>query len=138
MLTLLGGPRVFSRKIRDAGDLQHALREGFPYAAFEACLETLEWKSSDLAELLGVATRTLARRKSSRQLSPTESDRLYRIAYIARMATDVFGTLEKARAWLHAENQALGGNTPISFLDTEVGERQVEDLLNRINYGVLS
>ena len=63
---------------------------------------------------------------------------MYRIAYIARMATDVFGTLEKARAWLHAENQALGGNTPISFLDTEVGERQVEDLLNRINYGVLS
>ena len=138
VVALLGGPKVFSRNIRDAGDLQNALRRGFPYAAFEAFLATLEWKSRDLADLLGVASRTLARRKTSQQLSPIESDRLYRVAYIARLATVVLGSLEKARAWLHKQNPALGGNSPISFLDTEIGERQVEDLLNRINYGVFS
>jgi len=138
VVALLGGAKVFPRKIRDASELQKALRQGFPYAAFEAFLEVLELRPRDLADLLGVASRTLARRKTSKQLSPIESDRLYRVAYITCVATVVLGSLEKARAWLHKQNQALGGNSPVSFLDTEIGERQVEELLNRINYGVFS
>lgn len=138
VVALLGGPRVFPRRIRNASDLQKALRQGLPYASFESFLVVLELRSRDLADLLGVAPRTLARRKTNQQLSPIESDRLYRVAYITRLATVVLGSLEKARAWLHKENQALGGNSPISFLDTEIGERHVEELLNRINYGIAS
>lgn len=138
VVALLGGPKVFSRKISDASDLQQVLRQGFPYASFEAFLKVLDLKSRDLANLLGVASRTLARRKISQQLSPIESDRLYRVAHITRLATVVLGSLEKAKAWLHKDNRALGGNSPVSFLDTEIGERQVEDLLNRINYGIVS
>lgn len=138
VIALLGGAKVFSRRISDAGDLQKALRRGFPYAAFEAFVEVLDFRSQDLADLLGVASRTLARRKTSKQLSPIESDRLYRVAHILSLATVVVGSLEKARDWLNEENQALGGQSPVSVLDTGIGERQVEDLLNRINYGVLS
>lgn len=138
VISLLGGRKVFPRTVRDASDLQEALRRGFPYAAFEAFLKVLHWRSRDLADLLGVASRTLARRKTSQQLSPIESDRLYRIAHITCFATVVLGSLEKARTWLHKENQALGGDSPVSFLDTEIGERQVEGLLNRINYGIFS
>ncbi len=138
VIALLGGAKVFPGRIRDLSDLQKALRQGFPYAAFEALVETIDLRSRDLADILGVASRTLARRKTSRQLSPIESDRLYRVAYIVRLATVVLGSLDNARAWLHKENQALGGNSPVSFLDTEIGERQVEELLNRINYGILS
>ena len=138
VVAVLGGPKVFPRRIRDSKDLQRVLREGLPYAAFEAVLEVLELRPGDLADLLGVASRTLARRKSSRQLSPIESDRLYRIAYITRLASVVLGSLDKARTWLRNENHALGGLAPISLLDTEIGVRQVEDLLNRINYGIVS
>jgi len=138
VIALLGGSKVFSRRIRNASDLQRALREGFPYAAFDSFLEALEVSPRDLADLLGVASRTLARRKKTQQLSPIESDRLYRVAHITTLATLVFGSLEKARAWLHKENLALGEHSPVSFLDTEIGERQVEELLNRINYGVVS
>ena len=138
VIALLGGATVFPEKISDARDLQQALRRGLPYAAFEACLDALEFRPRELADLLGVAPRTLARRKTSRQLSPIESDRLYRVAHITLLATGVLGSLEKARAWLHKNNQALGGYSPLSFLDTEIGQRQVEELLNRINYGILS
>ena len=138
VIALLGGTKVFSQKISDESDLQEALRRGLPYAAFEAFVKVLQVRSRDLADLLGVASRTLARRKTSKQLSPIESDRLYRVAYITCLASVVLGSLEKARAWLHKDNQALGGNSPVSFLDTEIGERQVEGLLNRINYGVYS
>ena len=138
IIALLGGPKVFSKKIRDRSSLQKALRQGFPYAAFDSCLAAIDLTSRDLAALLGVAARTLARRKKSKQLSPTESDRLYRVARTAILATLVLGSLENARAWLHQENQALGGDSPVSQLDTEIGERQVEELLTRINYGVFS
>ena len=138
VLALLGGRKVFPGKIRNVRDLQEVLRQGFPYAAFEAFLEVLDFRTTDLADLLGVASRTLARRKTSRQLSPIESDRLYRVAYITHMAADALGSLDKARVWLHKENRALNGDSPVSFLDTEIGERQVEELLHRINYGIVS
>ncbi len=138
VIALLGGAKVFQRKINDPSELQRALRRGLPYAAFEAFLKVLEFKSQDLAHLLGVASRTLARRKTSRQLSPIESDRLYRVAYVVLLASTVLGSLEKARVWLQQGNQALGGYSPVSFLDTEIGERQVEELLHRINHGIFS
>lgn len=138
VIAMLGGAKVFPGKIKDASGVQKALRSGFPYAAFEALLDILRFNAKDLALLVGVAPRTLARRKKSRRLSPIESDRLYRVAYITFLATDVLGTQEKARGWLHKENQALGGHSPLSLLDTEIGERQVQELLNRINYGIWS
>lgn len=138
IVALMGGKRVFRSRFRDADDIQEALRKGFPFAAFEALLRVLEVRPQDLADLLGVASRTLARRKKSQQLSPIESDRLYRVASITLMASEVLGSTAKARTWLQRENRALGGYAPISLLDTEIGERQVEDLLNRINYGIYS
>ena len=138
IVALLGGQKLFPEKIKDSRDLQEALRTGFPYASFEAILAALNCKSNDLARLMGVAPRTLARRKTSHFLSLTESDRLYRVARITLLAVDVLGSLVKAREWLYKENQALDGDSPVSLLDTEIGGRQVEELLNRINYGIFS
>ncbi len=55
-----------------------------------------------------------------------------------KWASEVLGSLEKARQWLHRHNRALGGEPPISQLDTEIGERQVEEVLLRISYGIYS
>ena len=138
VVALLGGPEVFTTRIKTSRDLQAALREGFPYASFEAVMEALQSNTKDLARLVGVATRTLARRKDSQTLSPIESDRLYRVARLTLLAHATLGSLEQAREWLHKSNQALGGDSPLSVLDTEIGERQVEELLHRISYGIYS
>jgi putative toxin-antitoxin system antitoxin component (TIGR02293 family) len=138
VLQFLGGSKVFRRRIADVRDLEAAVRRGFPYGAFEALLEALELHAKDLTEILGVPPRTLARRRQARRLSPTESDRLCRVAFVLRQATEVFGSLDKARDWLNRPNRALGNEQPISRLDTEIGEREVEDVLNRINHGIYS
>ncbi len=138
VVALLGGAKNFPLKIRDLRDLQAALRQGIPYAAFEAVLSVLRINSKELAQLIGVASRTLARRKAQGLLTPIESDRLYRVARITILAAEVLGSRQKARLWLHKDNQALGGDSPVSLLDTEIGEHQVEELLNRINFGILS
>ena len=122
--------------LRKPADLQHAIREGLPYAALEALVAVLEMPHPQVTAILGTAPRTLARRKQSRHLSPIESDRLYRLAHITQLAAQTLGDLAKARAWLGRDNRALGGLTPLSMLDTEIGTRQVEEALTRINYGV--
>ena len=124
VVALLGGQGIFPGKIKDARDLQTALRKGLPYATFEAVLKVLDLNSLVLAQLVGVASRTLARRKTAQLLSPIESDRLYRIARMTLHASEVLGSLEKARTWLRQENRALGGDSPVSQLDTEIGERR--------------
>lgn len=81
---------------------------------------------------------TTAKRKVSRNelLDPGVTERLARIAQIAQFATDVFGTDDKARQWLSANNLALGNATPLSMLDTEIGGREVERILQAIRYGM--
>jgi putative toxin-antitoxin system antitoxin component (TIGR02293 family) len=81
--------------------------------------------------------RTMARRRQTGTLLPDESDRLYRIAHVADQAVSVFGAEDKATTWLQRPNVALNGELPIRLLDTDVGTRQVEDLLGRIEHGVV-
>ena len=49
----------------------------------------------------------------------------------------VFGTEDKASTWLRRPNRALNNELPIRLLDTDVGTRQVEDILGRIEHGVV-
>jgi putative toxin-antitoxin system antitoxin component (TIGR02293 family) len=135
---LLGGRKALAHAVSEPGDLQDAIRKGLPFATFEVLMQVLGVRALELARLLGVAARTLARRKNGGELSPAESDRLYRIARVALKASETLGTPEKARDWLHRKNRSLGGSTPISCLDTAVGERQVEDLLAQIDHGIYS
>jgi putative toxin-antitoxin system antitoxin component (TIGR02293 family) len=88
--------------------------------------------------ILGIPPRTVARRKEARQLNPQESDRLYRLARAAAQAVAVLGSLDKARLWLKTPNRALGCELPLDLLDTEIGARQVDDVLLRLNYGIFS
>jgi putative toxin-antitoxin system antitoxin component (TIGR02293 family) len=90
----------------------------------------------ELAGVLQMPLRTLARRRAEGKLAGDESDRLYRIVRVAAQAIDVFGTEADAAAWLRRPNRGLGGEAPIRFLDTDVGTRQVEVTLGRLAHGI--
>jgi putative toxin-antitoxin system antitoxin component (TIGR02293 family) len=134
---LLGGKKVLGQ-VTNPADIQHAIREGLPYAALEALARVLELNHVDITGVLGIAPRTLARRKHDRHLSPIESDRLYRLAHITQFVAEALGGVEQACEWLSRANRALGGATPLSMLDTEIGTRQVEQAIVRINHGMHS
>lgn len=127
-----------SREVRNAEDLKKWIREGLPYTSLEAVMERFGLKREEVSWALDLPLRTLARRKQERRLSPGESDRLFRVVRIAVQAADVLGGREEASQWLHAPNRALGGQTPLELLDTDLGSRQVEDVLGRIEHGVYS
>jgi putative toxin-antitoxin system antitoxin component (TIGR02293 family) len=81
---------------------------------------------------------TLQRRKAAGRLTSQESDKVVRFSRLLRLAADLFGSVERGRAWLKHSQRGLGGAVPLDFAQTEVGAQEVERLLGRIDYGVYS
>jgi putative toxin-antitoxin system antitoxin component (TIGR02293 family) len=112
------------------------LRTGLPYDALERLRVEAALTRAQVAELLGIPERTLARRKIDGRLTPAESDRVDRTTRILRLTAEVLEGEDKARAWLQKPNRGLGGVTPLSLLDTDRGTRAVEDALMAIEHGM--
>jgi putative toxin-antitoxin system antitoxin component (TIGR02293 family) len=63
---------------------------------------------------------------------------LVRFARLLGRAVDVFESLDGARRWLKAPQYGLGEAIPLEYAKTDVGAREVELLLGRIEHGVYS
>ena len=136
---LLGGPPVLGHKIADAIDWTDTIRAGLPAQSASLLQDHLALTDAELAEILGVSTRTLARIRSGKQrIDAVASDRLYRVARLFALACEVLENQAEAVKWLKLSQIGLGGRIPMALLLTEAGAREVEDLLLRIEYGVFS
>jgi putative toxin-antitoxin system antitoxin component (TIGR02293 family) len=138
IIETLGGKSVLKRNISSETQLREAVREGLPYETLATVIEKLGIKSNQVSAVIQLPLRTIARRKKEKRLEPDESDRVVRLARIGAMAAYVLGNEQKASLWLHERNRALGGIAPLDILDTDIGIRQVEDVLGRIEHGVYS
>ena len=120
-------------------DLLRAIEKGLPWKSLERFVRNTGLTLEQVAELIGIPPRTLARRKASKRLAPDESDRLLRAARVYGRALDLFaGDPEAATEWLTIDNPALGGVRPIDFARTEIGADEVEHLIGRAEHGVFS
>src|SRR2546421_12156273 len=134
----LGGRRALGRVLADDSDLRDAIREGFPPGVVKELMAASGLTLKELADALDLSMRSLQRRQRSGRLARFESDRLYRLARIVALAQQSLGSHERAMHWLKRGNRALGGVAPIAVVDTELGSRQVENVLGRIAYGGIS
>ena len=119
-------------------ELIDAVKEGLPVRTFRAVAAALDVSEATLAGLAGISGTTLTRRKKAGFLHTEESERVLRLARLLHRAAEVFGSRDDAAAWLKDRNPALGHVAPLEFAETEIGAREVENLLGRIEYGVYS
>lgn len=127
-------------RARSVAGVVERVEEGLPLRALERLGKLLALKgSSEIASLLLIPPRTFYYRKKAKRLTPGESDRLLRTARIFGLAVDLFGgDRQAARQWLQTPKRALGDATPLGYAGTEVGAREVEDLIGRAEHGVFS
>jgi putative toxin-antitoxin system antitoxin component (TIGR02293 family) len=119
--------------------LVEKINAGFPYRAFERLQRELDLSAKELADLVQVPPRTLARRKAQGRLRPDESERLLRISRVYDGALRLFeGDRQAARQWLLSPARALSGQVPLELAKTEIGAREVESLAARLERGVFS
>jgi len=119
-------------------NLIRSLKSGLPIQELDDLRRYLEVPMEQLAPMLGISRATLHRRKVSGRLDAAESDRVLRFARLLGRAGEVMESLEAGRRWLTSRQFGLGGAVPLEYAETEVGAREVEDLLGRIEHGVYS
>ena len=123
----------------DTPRLVKRLGEGLTFKAFERLSRSLDLSAKELAGLIQISPRTLARRKEQGRLRPDESDRLVRVARVFGRAIDLFeGDAGAARMWLAKKNSGLGGTSPLELVTSEVGAREIDGLIGRLEHGVFS
>ena len=120
--------------------LRVVIDTGLLVNAFASLADYANITRNDLARAADIPLRTVQRREASHagKFQRDESDRLARVARLYAMAEDVLGSRDTAKAWMKSPNRALDGARPLDELDTEIGAREVEDLLGRIRFGVFS
>ena len=125
-------------KAKHPTDLIRQIQKGLRFSELETLQNSIDMPFEQLAAKLSISRSTLQRRKAAGRLSPDESDKVMRLSRLLEHATNVFGDIEKARAWLKFPQRGLGGAVPLDYAETEVGAREVDNLLGRIDYGVYS
>lgn len=134
----LGGESALGHVILTSAEMMASIREGFRHAVVPALLNKSGLTLKEVTTSLDLHMRSLQRRKQEGRLARYESDRLYRLARILVLADEYMGARSKSILWIRTPNSALGGVAPLALLDTEIGARQVENVLGRIAYGGIS
>ncbi|HET6765690.1 MAG TPA: antitoxin Xre/MbcA/ParS toxin-binding domain-containing protein [Longimicrobiaceae bacterium] len=123
------------RDVTSLSQLRSAVERGLPLAALDRVARHVAGKGGDVAAIKHsiVPRTTLARRT---RLTREESERLERLARIIGMAESVWEDSGLAHEFLHSVQPALGGERPIDLARSDLGAREVEALLMKLEYGL--
>ena len=134
---VLGGARTLKHRVRTLNDLHEVVAEGLPKTSVRALLTHLSEhyivEVQPLRDFIAPPA-TLKRRRA--RLSPAESQRLERLARIVAMTEHVWREPAAAAQFLTRRHRVLGGRTPLQMATTDLGVRQVEELLAAIEFGL--
>jgi putative toxin-antitoxin system antitoxin component (TIGR02293 family) len=131
-----GGFEILVKKPTPPAMKIELIRRGVAARVVDDMVQFLDVPKSVIFGILHTPESTAHRLiKDDRTLDAATSERVVRVADIARSAADTFGGREAATKWLKSPNRGLAGSTPLSMLDTEPGAAEVRRLLASINYG---
>ena len=112
------------------------IRSGLPIKWLERLAPLFGVSVTALAEIIGIDSRTLTRRRKGGKLTHRESNAIYPLALLYMHGLQVFEDPEAVRKWFNAEEDDFSGMKPIELLDTASGIEEVDQLLGRIEHGV--
>jgi putative toxin-antitoxin system antitoxin component (TIGR02293 family) len=131
--------KLLGVNVKNSIDLIKHVEKGLAFSAVESLQHRMKLASKEMARLLDIKYRTFVRRKEAGRLQSTESDRVLRASRLFARAKDLFeGDEAAARDWLLNPARALGGEIPLEIARTEVGAREVEKLIGRLEHGVFT
>lgn len=133
---ILGGERTLGRRVRSLDDLRRLVEAGLPVAALAKVVAHVADAGAAAGQLRYriVPKATLHRRRSV--LTLEESERLERLARVTALAEDVWEDEALAHEFLREAQPQLGGERPLDLVRSELGARQVEELLMKLEYAL--
>ena len=113
-------------------------RQGMPRAEADQAADLVGLTDIELARILNMSIRNLHRLKSNDKLARDASERLLLLTNLLRHGLDVFDDdTETLADWLRSPIRELNSQSPIYLLDTATGFGLVDDVLGRIEHGIV-
>ncbi len=133
---ILGGPHVLGHRVTSIDALSRAVSAGLPKSALRQTAARVFESKAEQRELMNriVPEATFKRRRD--RLSAAESERTERLARVIAQTEYVWNDREDARRFLTTPHPALRRRTPLLAAVTELGARQVEEILDQIFHGL--
>lgn len=118
--------------------VHEALHAGLPRRALLRAMQWMPVRNSELLPIFGISERTYMRVRGEpdKRLDPEQSERLWRFAAVLAKAEDVLGSRQRAEEWMLSPAMALENRRPIELLTTHVGAQLVDEVIERMRYGV--
>lgn len=135
VVSVLGGTKEWKRKIKSDRDLEKIVIEGLPAESVEIVVNRI-YPNSPSHYYEVVPRSTLNRKLSSKSSLPVQySEKVERLARIYAFALEVWDLEEDAREFMTKKHPMLDDRTPFEASMTDLGARQVEQVLGRLMFG---
>ena len=136
--SVLGGSGILGRPIRDTRDLEDAVRTGIPKPALDRLITTIApaERAGDSSVRLRnkIVPRATYQRVERFNLQVSETTE--RIARLYALALFAFQDSDAAARFMMHPHPELGDRTPFDTALTEVGGREVEEIIERGLHGL--
>lgn len=116
-----------------------AVHKGFEPKVYRNIVERVKLSQSEFQHVTLIPVSTIKRRlKNEERFNTQESDAIYRLAMLLKLATELFDDEERALGWMRENVYGLGGKRPLDMVSTTVDVEIVKDLIGRLEHGVFS
>jgi putative toxin-antitoxin system antitoxin component (TIGR02293 family) len=116
-----------------------AIHSGFKPMVYRNIVDKARLSQSEFHQATLIPISTIKRRlKNEERFSTQESDVMYRLALLIKLATDLFGNESRALDWIREPVYGLNGKRPIDMIATTVDFDAVKELIGRVEHGVFS
>jgi putative toxin-antitoxin system antitoxin component (TIGR02293 family) len=128
--------REIERAVNNPSKMRDRIKEGLTIDWLNRLAKLFGISPTAFANIVGIDTRTLTRRRREGKLTAKESSSLYHLAVLYEHAFDVLGDTETVQDWFSSPEPDFAGMKPVDLLDTAPGIKEVHQLLGRIEHGV--
>ena len=136
----LGEILGFQREPTGPLEVAQIIENGILQSSIGRFTNSFELTDKEVSSVLGVSVRSISRyrKEPKKKLTVTVGDRLYRAVHLFEFASTVVGGEDSALEWLRTPKIGLNNRIPLELMATEIGAKEVENLLGRIEYGVIA
>ena len=132
---LLGGISTLGKEIKSDRDLEKLVIAGLPSESVKIVVDRI-YPDTPNQYYAVVPRSTLNRKLSDKSPLPIQySEKLERLARIYAFALEIWESEADAREFMSKSHPMLDDRTPFQACMTELGARQVEQILGRLLFG---
>jgi putative toxin-antitoxin system antitoxin component (TIGR02293 family) len=131
---IMGGRRVLGRRIESWAELDRAVAAGLPRATLDAVSERMARPPESVRLKYRIVPKATYQRRD--RLSVVHSQKTERLARVFAMVEAAWRDDEAARRFMRTPHLELEGRTPLDAAMTEIGARQVEEVIERGLHGL--